>query len=283
MKISEIIKKLEEYHPPLSEREREHTCDVYKCGDPDRECTGIAVTCYASYNVVKTAAERGINLIICHEPAFYNHADKTDWLADNSVYAEKKRIIDEYGIVIWRDHDHIHAGPMSSGREYPDMIFRGIMMTLGWEKYVLDDPKKPLLYGIPETTVRELTKELTEKLNLNGARIIGDADAKVSKVFLCEHIRGNDGPFGSDSDKIARIEKEGFDVIIPLETVDWTILEYVTDSAQQGKGRAVISMGHFNFEEPGMQYMARWLPEIIGGGVKVEYIQSGDIYSYISR
>ncbi len=274
MKIKEVIGRIIAYHPPMDETD---TRDVFKYGDPDQECTGVAVTCFASVEVIREAARRGINLIICHEPAFYTDGDDCAWLQGNSVYEAKKRLLDENGIVIWRDHDHIHAGPESKDRSVTDMIFYGIMKTLGWEEYLIGDIKKPLLFSIPETTVRELAEELTEKLGLAGARIIGDTEGRVSKVFIAEHISGR----SQDSEKIMRADREGFDVLIPLETVDWTVLEYVTDSSQLGRPRAVISMGHFNFEEAGMKYMACWLSELLGGAVRVEYIQSGDIYSYI--
>lgn len=273
MKIREIIDRLEKFHHPV---DPEHTCDVFKCGDPDAECTGIAVTCFASIDIIKKAAERGLNLIICHEPTFYTHEDQNDWLDGNKVYEAKKKLLDDTGIVIWRDHDHMHAGP-GGKYDFPDYIFCGIMKTLGWDNYLVGSAKKPLLYEVPETTVRELTKEIAAKLNLNGARIIGDPDGKVKKVFICEHITGRD----HDSKKIMLTDKEDYDVLIPLETIDWTILEYVTDSVCMGRSRAVISVGHFNFEGAGMKYMAQWLPEVIGCDVSVEYIQCGDIYSYI--
>lgn len=276
MKITEVIEKIVAYHPPLNENE---TRDVFKCGDPGAECTGVAVTCFASVKVIEQCVEKGINLIICHEPAFYSDKDDGSWLTGNRIYEQKRRLIDEHGIVIWRDHDHIHAGPESFGRASTDMIFYGIMKTLGWEKYLIGDIKKPLLYCLPETTAGELAMELSGKLGLNGARLIGDPDAKVQKVFIAEHINGRE----ADKEKIMRADSEDYDVLIPLETVDWTILEYVTDSSQLGRSRAVISLGHFNFEEAGMKYMADWLPELLGGAVNVEFIQSGDIYSYITR
>ena len=280
MKIYEVIEKICAFHPPM---DRERTCDVFKCGDPQQECTGIVTTCYASLNVVRQAIRLGANLIIVHEPTFYSDPDQTDWLKGVMPYEEKRRLLDEHGIAVWRDHDHIHAGPQSEGRTTTDMVFYGIMKVLGWEDYNIGDIQKPLLYQIPETTVRELTGELCEKLNLNGARIIGDPDGKVSKVFIAEHIGGH-GPMDKDPGKILRAEQEDFDVFIPLETVDWSILEYVTDSTQAGRSRAVISMGHFNFEEPAMKYMAEhWLPEILDHAVPVHFVQSGDIYSYITR
>lgn len=132
---------------------------------------------------------------------------------------------------------------------------------------------------MPGRTVRELADELMEKLNLNGIRVIGDRNAPAEKVFITEHISGR-----SDDQKIKKIEDEGFDVIIPLETIDWTIAEYVLDSCAAGRPRAILSMGHFNFEEPGMKYMAdKWLPELLDGKVPVYFVPCADTYDYIVR
>ena len=77
------------------------------------------------------------------------------------------------------------------------------------------------------------------------------------------------------------IEKHDMEVIIPGETVDWTIVEYVQDAVALGKKRALLVPGHFNWEEPGMEYMARWLPEVIGTEVPVRFIQSGNQYRWL--
>ncbi|MGI6072524.1 MAG: Nif3-like dinuclear metal center hexameric protein [Lachnospiraceae bacterium] len=273
MTIREVIAALEAFHHPV---DPEHTCDVFKYGDPDCECTGIALTCFASVEVIREAARQGKNLIICHEPIFFSHEDKTEWLKGNKVFEAKRQLLDKTGIVVWRNHDHMHSGHRGE-YDVPDYIFLGIMKVLGWDDYLVESEKKPLLFDIPETTARNLTAEICEKFNLNGARIIGDPDAPVRKVFFAEHITGKE----FDSSKLQRIDEEEFDAIIPLETVDWTILEYVADSVSLGRPRAVISLGHFNFEEPGMQYMAKWLPDVIGTDIPVSFIQSGDIYSYL--
>lgn len=279
MKIREIVEKICEFHAPLT---RPETCDTYKCGDPEVECTGVAVTCFASTKVIKAAIEKGCNFIITHEPTFFNDKEETDFLEGNVAYEEKKRLLDENGIVIWRDHDHIH-GPGKPGmkpeeREFPDLIYYGIMEELGWRDYLIGSDKKPLEYKIPKTTARGLAQELMEKIGLNGVRIMGDPDAPVEKVFITEHIgRG-------DNEKIKKIEDEGFDAVIPLETIDWTIVQYIVDSCTAGKPKALLSMGHFNFEEPGMKYMAKkWLPELLGGAVPVHFVPCADIYNYVVK
>lgn len=281
MKISEVIEKIKAYHPPVDES---HTCDTIKFGNPDQECTGVVTTAYASVDVIRRAVELNANLIICHEPLFYSHDDHVDWLGGNTVYEEKAAMLAKHDIVVWRDHDRIHGGSPARERQYLDLIFYGIMKELGWEEYRIGFNKKPLLYEIPETTGRKLTAQLLEKLNLSGARIVGNPDAKVRRVFFCEHVTAMHlGPHQPDCDAIQEIEKEGYDALIPFEIVDWTLSEYVRDAAQLGRDKVMIEMGHFNVEELAMKYMLQWLPELLNGTTPVYFVQSGDSFHYLLR
>ena len=134
MKISEVIQKMKQYHrgtvrgEPIDEAT---TRDQILYGNPDQECTGIVTTCYASVDVIRKAHASGANLIISHEALFWNHGDHTDWLeaAQNKTFLAKKQLLEETGMVVWRDHDYIHSGvPMNGG--YVDGIFHGVMVTL---------------------------------------------------------------------------------------------------------------------------------------------------------
>ena len=278
MTIREIIARVEAWHAPLDCPNR--TCDTVKCGDVEQECTGIAVTCYVSMDVIHKAKEQNINLIICHEPTFYSD-DEADarWLRPDPVFRTKWEALAEGNIVVWRDHDHIHGpgGPAATVHEVPDYIFTGIMKELQWEEYAFGEATKPLWYHIPETTVENLAQELLNKLNLTGLRVVGNLDAKVSTVHICEHI------FGDERDNRAICNAQKADVLLPLEIVDWTVSEYVRDAAQQGMPKAILEMGHFNLEEIGMKYMTQWLPDVIDHAASVIYIQSGDSFRYLLR
>ncbi|MCD7813667.1 MAG: Nif3-like dinuclear metal center hexameric protein [Lachnospiraceae bacterium] len=273
MKISEVIEKVVAYHPPMDESHP--TTDVVKIGDPKQECTGIVVTCFASVNVIRRAAELGANLIIVHEPLFWNHEDRTDWLENSVIFQEKKKLLEENGIVVWRDHDHIHGG--SPVNPPLDGIFYGIMKELGWEPYRIGFAGKPLLYLIPETDAAELGLFLKERLNLNGIRIVGDPHTKVSKIFLWEHIREHDP---MEEEKLRKVDEEEIDAIIPLELIDWTVSAYVRDASQLGHAKILYNIGHFNFEEIGMKYMLQYLPGLVGN-IPVHYVQSGDAFDFL--
>ncbi len=275
MKISEVIAKVIAYHPPMKDDPAFPTTDVVKYGDPEQECTGIVVTCFASVNVIRRAAELGANLIIAHEPLFWSHEDTTDYLADSQIFQEKRQLLEDGGIVVWRDHDHIHGG---SPIDPPlDGIYYGIMKELGWEDYLIGSEKKPLLFQLPETDATELGLYLKEKLNLNGIRISGDPHARVPKVFLWEHIIDRDA---QASAKLLKVDQEDIDAIIPLEVIDWTVCAYMRDASQLGHPKIVYNIGHFNFEEIGMKYMVRYLPQLVGD-VPVHFVQSGDAFDFI--
>jgi len=87
------------------------TVDTVKLGDAAQDITGIVVTFLATCEVIEQAVQLGANLIITHEPTFYNHRDTTDWLSHHPSYQAKRRLIEESRIVIWRFHDYLHSLP----------------------------------------------------------------------------------------------------------------------------------------------------------------------------
>ena len=72
----------------------EQTVDTFKAGDPDAQVTGIACTFMATKEVLKLAVANNCNLIITHEPIFYNHLDETVQFGDDPVIKAKKKYIE---------------------------------------------------------------------------------------------------------------------------------------------------------------------------------------------
>jgi len=276
MTIQQIVDRILAYHPEIPDYDlNPNGCDHFKCGDPSQECTGILVTCAASVDIVRKAIELGCNFILVHEPAFYTHLDQLDWLEGDPVYEQKAKLIADHGIVIWRDHDHIH-------RHSPDGIFYGMMKELGWEDYIIDSTaRRAEHYRLPETTVEAVARHLIDKMHLNGVRIIGDPAAKVSTVSFISHIRDGDN---ETQQKLTKLMMErGIDLVIPFETVDWTIASYVRDAWQLGMNKAMIQPGHISAEELGMKWAVNWLAELIGNAHPIHYCPSADMYGFILK
>ena len=284
MKIREVIEKILDYHPHL---EGYKGCDDYKCGDPDVECTGVVCAMSPTVHVIHKAIELGANLIVVHEPTFYTSADEDGWFEefDNAIYEEKRKLLDDHGIVIWRDHDHMHAND-------PDSIFTGVLKYMGWEDKAQIDTDTGLyahyLVQIEETSVEELCHRLIDTIGINGARVVGDPKARVSKIALVGHLFPNDyirkdGSKGEYSVKVIETLEKKADLIIPGEVIDWTTLSYIRDAVQLGHTKAAICIGHYNWEELGMRYMKDWLPGLLNEEVKVTYVPSEDMYSYVLK
>ena len=284
MKVREIIDKILDYHPHLEDYKG---CDSYKCGDPDTECTGVVTALTPNIAVIRKAIELGANLVVVHEPTFYTSEDGPGWFEEfgNQVYEEKRKLLDEHGTVIWRDHDHMHFHD-------PDCIFTGVLKYLGWQDNARVDRDTGLfahyLVEVEEMSVKQLAAYLIEKIGLNGARIIGDPENRVSKIAFVGHLFPNDyikkdGSKGEYSVKVIETLEDFADVIIPGEVIDWTVLSYIRDANELGKNKAAINIGHFNWEELGMRYMKDWLDELIENKVNVTYVPSGDMYRYVVK
>ena len=275
MTIQDVINKIIAYHPALGEREA-GTCDTIKIGDPSAECTGVATAIYPSPDVIRKAKAAGCNLIVVHEPSFYSHMDQLDWLEGNSVFEAKKKLLLENGMVVFRDHDRIHA-------HIPDGIFYGVLAELGWLPYLktsLDKPGNPAdtfiaIAELPDVPVKEVAETLKEKLQLKSLRIIGNKNTIVRKAALGAHL------LPGSQKAIRELDENNIDLYIPLEVIDWEVLPYFKDAGQLGLNKACLQTGHFNGEELGMKYAVGWLRELVEDKVPVVYCCNEDMYDYI--
>lgn len=265
MKVKEVVDAI--LNASAVERISE-TCDKLITGDWDAEVTGIATTFMATAEVIREAAKRGANLIITHEPTFFTHLDKRDWLEGDEVYRRKLALITDLGMNIWRFHDHIHA-------MNPDLIFAGVQQDLGWEAY--RDSSNRFLYTIPPITVSTLTNLLKERLNIKAVRVIGNSEAQVRKVGLL--IGGGSLGLGSETMPMELMRNYDLDVIVAGEILEWTLCAYVRDAAQLGLNKALIVAGHNRTEEAGMKHLPKWLSTILPG-LPIFFVEAGDPYCY---
>lgn len=243
----------------------EDTVDTFKCGDPSQPVSGVVTTFIASYEVIQRAAALGANLIIAHEPTFYNHRDEIGWLAGNPTYQVKRRLLDDTGIVVWRFHDYWHSYE-------PDGITTGVVRQLGWENYLLDGSHLPL-FDLPPTTVGDLAQELKEKLGISTVRLIGDVTMPCRRVGLLVGAPGGEQQIGF-------LDQATMDVLLTGEIHEWETSEYVRDAIATGRKLALLVLGHVNSEEAGMAYLADWL-RVRFPDLPVTYVQAGNPFTYV--
>lgn len=258
---------------------RETDRDRILWGDPDQECTGIISTIYASIKVIEEAHRKGCNLIVVHEALFWNHGDHTDWLLNNSAFQKKAELLDRYHICVWRNHDHIHGG-VKLGRVYKDGIIYGLTSLMGWNDCIVNrEDVMPRELEIPQTSAREMAALINEKFRLKGVRFIGNPDAVIKKIYFPFHIQGKP----SDNDIVTKINDQDINCLLTAELVDFTVSQYIKDAGELKEDKCIFALGHFNFEEIGMEWYAQYIRDHVKPDVDVYFIQAGDYYDYISR
>ena len=142
-----------------------NTVDTLKAGDPSTVVTGIVTTFMDTYPVLEKAVAAGKNLIITHEPTFYNHPDDPAPFAADPVEQQKLAYIREHHIVVWRFHDTWHL-------RQPDGILAGMVEEFGWKAY--QDRANPHLFTFPSTTLEQIADRLQASTGARAIRIVGD-------------------------------------------------------------------------------------------------------------
>ena len=232
------------------------TVDTFKAGNPETRVTGIAVTMMATLEVLQRAAAKGENLVITHEPTFYNHLDRPEGMDENdAVWKEKREFIEKNTMVVWRFHDHWHL-------RNPDGILAGMMKSLGWEKY--QSAENSHLFTVPEITLEKLAAEVAKQLDTPVLRVVGNPAMKVTKLAL------SPGSAGFERETHA-LEMENVEVLLVGETREWETVEYAADAVTEGKRKALIVIGHVPSEQAGMEECPRWLKTFVKS-VPVEFL-----------
>jgi putative NIF3 family GTP cyclohydrolase 1 type 2 len=246
---------------------KKDTVDTFKAGNPDTPVTGVAVTMMATMDVLQRASAKGLDFVITHEPTFYAHLDTPEGIPESdAVWAEKRAFIEKHGMVVWRFHDHWHM-------RKPDGIEAGNVHALGWEKFQRADNQ--YLFVIPETTVKELAKQVSQKLGSSVVRVVGNPDMKITKVGF------SPGAAGSQRE-IHALEQDDVQVLMVGETREWETVEYAADAVSEGRKKALIVIGHIPSEQPGMEECARWLKGFVKD-VPVEFVPAKQPFWTVSE
>jgi len=242
------------------------TVDTFKTGNPDDMVTGVAVCMFADMETLRKAVASNCNLIIVHEPTFYNHLDKTDFLKIDPVFDKKIAYINEHKLIIFRFHDHWH-------RTVPDGIYMGMIDKLGWKANQFNNSLT--YFKFEEQTVEEFAQKLQEKLKGSQLRIVGDPHMHITNVALSVGAPG--------FQRHLNFLEDGFpELLVAGEASEWETYEYVLDASMMGMKKAAIFTGHIASEEAGMEYCATWLKTFIPE-IPITYLENGPSYWSVQK
>ena len=233
--------------------------DTFKFGGPDTEVRGIATTIFVSLEVIEKAAAEGLNMIIPHEDTFWNDRDDVSVVSGDPLYATKVDLMRRHDIVVFRIHDHMHS-------QRPDFTYVGSARDIGLESRYETAPGSHR-FVIPETTLGELAARVQRSSGARALRVVGDPDARVSRIQLGV---GYATPPINDPE---------IDVLISGEQQEadgsFDSPAYVIDAAAAGVTKGWIMLGHAISEEAGMLEMAQWIQGFVPE-VPVRLVKAGE-------
>ncbi|MBE7021438.1 MAG: hypothetical protein E7411_08420 [Ruminococcaceae bacterium] len=264
MKAIDIMKEL---FSIAEEREYSPYCDVCKAGDPEKEVRKVAVTMFPTVKVIKEAVEWGADLLIVHEPLYFNGREEVN--ENDKVATAKKELVEKSGLTIFRYHDHPHY-------TVPDIIAKGefkyMQLPGRYESTEIFDLAR--FYPDEPITASELARHIEINLGVKHLRICGARDIPstvISSVF------GSGGEIAFNE-----LKREDSQIVLVGETCEWAYGEYARDAAELGFNKSLIIMGHIGSERDGMKYTRDLLlekhPEL-----SVEYFECDEVYTYTDK
>jgi putative NIF3 family GTP cyclohydrolase 1 type 2 len=234
------------------------TVDTIKGGgNPDTVVTGIATSFMATLDVLQRSVKAGKNMVIAHEPTFWNNLDIDAGLTDDPVYLHKLEFIRKNGLFVHRFHDHWHA-------RKPDGINEGWNKVMGWDRYKFDEVRR--VYELPEMVTLEVyAEEVKRRLKSDSVRVVGNPQLQVKTVSKGFNKLPTNGALPSSADVTITYEPDREN-----DNVEWE-----RDTVLSGQKRGFVIISHNRMEEYGMENCANWLRTFIPE-VPIEFIASGD-------
>ena len=241
MTAGDVMARIRE-HLGIEWREQTYR-DTFKFGGPDTVVRGIATTAFVSMDVIERAAAAGLNMIIPHEVTYWNDRDDQSIVEHDPTYAQKVELMRQHDIVVFRIHDHMHA-------QRPDFTYVGSARAVGLDP-ALETAPGSHRFVLPETTLGELAASVQRQTGAKALRVVGDPNARVSRVQL---------GVGYATPPIASAE---VDVVISGEQQEtdggFDGAPYAYDASMAGIPKGWIMLGHVVSEEAGMLEMAEWI------------------------
>ncbi|MBI2194356.1 MAG: Nif3-like dinuclear metal center hexameric protein [Planctomycetes bacterium] len=248
MKVADVHRIIQNLRSPSADTGPR---DGLKLGNPEADVFGVAVTWMATRQIVLDAAQQHLNVIISHEPFFFDPMDDFRSFEQDGAFIEKMQDLLENRLIAYRVHD--------LWLEFPRY---GVLDSWA-ETLALPSPSAARpglrLFQIPPQPLRDFALEVKKRMRLQRILVRGPADLPVRRIALAV------GP----SLEIP-LWREGLrlqaDCLITGEATELA-LRFAEDS-----DLCVILTGHSHADAPGLRALAVRLQELLGS-IPVHFLE----------
>jgi len=234
--------------------DRERTVDTVKVGDPAREVRKCAVCWYPSVWDIRAAIAARCDLLITHEPTFWEHAPEESYWRDKGPGTVKSRLLADSGLVVLRAHDTWDNWPELGIRDsWARFLQLGKLIQEG------SSLRWTALYEVPEQTLSEFARHVAgrvRELGEEGVQVMGERARTVRRVAV------GVGCAVPDQEMV----EAGADVLICCfdGASYWAHRERCYEM-----GAAIVTVEHGSSEIPGLRSLRDHLAEVFAA---VEFI-----------
>ncbi|MHB9024947.1 MAG: Nif3-like dinuclear metal center hexameric protein [Armatimonadota bacterium] len=203
-------------------------------GDDGAEVTGVLLCWMSTAAAIRAGIDQGCNVIICHEdPYFQSYANPPELSAGWLANRERLRLLIEGGITVYRCHSPLDVlYTIDAALDALELDIRSLYSE--WIARVAI---------VPEMTVGELVERARRGFGVEGVRLVGDPDRRVTAVGISAGGMGLSGNCSFNE----WLRRRGAEVLVTGEMDDYSAY-WVVES-----GIAMIAVGHAASEEPGLR------------------------------
>ena len=221
--------------------DRAHTVDRVIAGNPDQEICGVAVCWMPCSKALIEAKELGANVVVTHEPTFYDHFEQRKEtvhprLAEAKIV--KERLINDLGLTVIRCHD-VWDAIDEVGIPFEWAKFLGLRQVHKIAQYMH-------LYKVEKQQAVEFVHKVASKTASLGQSTVGfygDSERMIEVVGIGT---------GCYSDALQLFDL-GADLAISVDDItrSWIVGEYAQDT-----GNPVIVVNHGVSESCAMEALS---------------------------
>lgn len=243
--------------------DRTKTVDRLIIGDPEIDVDNCLVTWMPNSNALRYMVEHRFQLLICHEPTFWNHLDNRP--ADDRSIQDKVKFIMDNNLVILRNHDCWDRWPK-------------IGIPWAWAEFLRLGNKPSKIgadgyqhrYDVDPISVDDLAGRMADRCMKIGepmVQVTGDGSQKVSRIGIGT---------GCGCDINTYIEM-GCDCSIVCDdgSCYWAGIQKAEDLKHP-----VIRVNHGTSEEPGMVTLTEYINDNLDG-IHAEHLPHGSTFRLI--